>query len=344
MFDTKINNGNVEKVAVSERTSNLLHADYISWSAIFVGVIFTFILHILLTLLGTAITTTVIDIHQTQQSVNKLGNNSLIWIGATLLLSISIGSFVAGRLAKCSGALHGLLVFCLNTLITAWLAFSLGTNIFGNILNIAHSSLNKNIEENINVTSLPTTLFHSNKGKILDNSKIDNFTGNAYIEFAQTFNTDQRYFNYDFNKVMKKFHNKKLSYTNNDINILHINFVSWFKKVEDNPTKISPEDDKTKKISLVNNTKEQKKIVTNSSTSNSKKTDKDIDKTTKKIDKKNQDKKITQNTLSSNNSSDQIENLKKSTSKNTWYTLCLLITEALLSSAMGMLGYRSKQS
>lgn len=53
-----------------------------------------------------------------------------------MLLAIISGGYVAGRLAQREGALHGLLMFGVSTLITLWLAFSLATGIIGGAFNI----------------------------------------------------------------------------------------------------------------------------------------------------------------------------------------------------------------
>ncbi|WAH62076.1 hypothetical protein LZ023_37190 (plasmid) [Pseudomonas silvicola] len=103
----------------------------ISWSAVFAGVIAALIVHILLGLLGTAIGASVIDPQQERNPLEHIGTGALIWTGVSMLIAIIAGGYVAGRLAQREGALHGLLMFGVSTLITLWLAFSLATGIIG---------------------------------------------------------------------------------------------------------------------------------------------------------------------------------------------------------------------
>ena len=108
----------------------------ISWSAVFAGVIAALIVHILLGLLGTAIGASVIDPQQERNPLEHIGTGALIWTGVSMLIAIIAGGYVAGRLAQREGALHGLLMFGVSTLITLWLAFSLATGIIGGAFNI----------------------------------------------------------------------------------------------------------------------------------------------------------------------------------------------------------------
>ncbi len=114
----------------------------ISWSAVFAGVITALIVHILLGVLGTAIGATVIDPQQEQNPVEFMGTGALIWTGLSMLIAMAAGSYVAGRLAQREGALHGLMMFGVSTLITLWLAFSLASGIVGGAFSILGSGAN----------------------------------------------------------------------------------------------------------------------------------------------------------------------------------------------------------
>ena len=59
-----------------------------------------------------------------------------------MLIALAVGSYVAGRLAQREGALHGLLMFGVSTLITLWLAISLASGIIGGAFNILGSGFN----------------------------------------------------------------------------------------------------------------------------------------------------------------------------------------------------------
>lgn len=97
----------------------------ISWSAIFAGVILSVVIYLLLTILGTAIGATTIDPLKEQNPLDGLGTGAAIWTGLSMLISIGAGAFVTGRLAQREGALHGLLMWAVNTLFVVWLAISL---------------------------------------------------------------------------------------------------------------------------------------------------------------------------------------------------------------------------
>ncbi|QDY42712.1 TIGR04086 family membrane protein [Candidatus Pantoea soli] len=114
----------------------------ISWSAVFAGVIAALIVHILLGLLGAAIGATSIDPQQEQNPLQHLGTGALIWSAASMLIAMAVGSYIAGRLAQREGALHGLLMFGVSTIITLWLAVSLASGIIGGAFNILGSGMN----------------------------------------------------------------------------------------------------------------------------------------------------------------------------------------------------------
>jgi hypothetical protein len=139
MPETWTNNGSTETVV---ETHGGLPLKRISWSAVFAGVIAALIIHILLGLLGTAIGATTIDPQQEQNPLEHLGTGALIWTGASMLIALAVGSYVAGRLAQREGALHGLLMFGVSTLITLWLAISLASGIIGGAFNILGSGFN----------------------------------------------------------------------------------------------------------------------------------------------------------------------------------------------------------
>ncbi len=133
MYETRINNGTTETITEMHAGLPLKR---ISWSAVFVGVIGALIVHILLTLLGTAIGATTVDPQQEQNPLQHLGIGALIWTGVSMLIAMTVGSYLAGRLAQHEGALHGLLMFGLSTLFTIWLAVSLASNLIGGAFNI----------------------------------------------------------------------------------------------------------------------------------------------------------------------------------------------------------------
>jgi hypothetical protein len=139
MPETRINNGGVETVHENHVGLPLKR---ISWSAVFAGVIAALIIHILLGILGTAIGATTIDPQQEQNPLQHLGTGALIWTGVSMLIAMAVGSYVAGRLAQREGAMHGLLMFGVSTILTLWLAITLATGIIGGAFNILGAGVN----------------------------------------------------------------------------------------------------------------------------------------------------------------------------------------------------------
>ncbi|ARF49195.1 TIGR04086 family membrane protein [Pantoea stewartii] len=133
MADTRINNGYTDPLVTGTAGLPLKR---ISWSAVFAGVICALIIHILLTLLGTAIGATTIDPLQEGNPFKHLGTGALVWTAIEMLLAIVAGAYVAGRLAQREGALHGLLIFGISTVITIYLAVSLASSVLGGAMNI----------------------------------------------------------------------------------------------------------------------------------------------------------------------------------------------------------------
>ncbi|PPI88930.1 hypothetical protein CRV09_01355 [Candidatus Pantoea edessiphila] len=318
MFDTKINNnGNIEKIETEQRTSNALYGS-ISWSAIFTGVICTLILHIILTLLGTAIGTSKINLLKNQNPFQHLDNSLLIWIALTMILSISIGSYMAGRLAKREGALHGLLVFSLTTLITLWLGFSFASNIFSTMLSIANYGL-KETESNIGNQIVHIAKYYENQTKKPD----DNLNINLKYRLHQTSYLKKQNLQKEFTKV-----DNKISFYRTDLHNPNVNFINWLKKD-------SKEDSAKESNAKESNAKESKKTIK----VHVKKVDQNEELSDKNKKDNNQETKKHEKTVENNNANDYIN---ESAFKATWFTFGLLVIEAVLSSVMGMLGYRNQ--
>ncbi|GAB3559849.1 hypothetical protein [Spirosoma fluminis] len=108
----------------------------ISWSAVFAGVLVAIVTQILLTLLGLGIGLGTIDPVEENNPMNGLGIGSAIWYIVSSLLSLFIGGWVAGRLTSAprpfDGMIHGVLTWCLVTLLTIYfLTTTLGSIIGG---------------------------------------------------------------------------------------------------------------------------------------------------------------------------------------------------------------------
>ena len=96
----------------------------ISWSAVFAGVLVAIVAQMLLTLLGLGIGLSTIDPVTERNPTAGLGTGSAIWYIISSLLSLFLGGWVAGRLASAprlfDGVIHGVLTWCLVTLLTVY--------------------------------------------------------------------------------------------------------------------------------------------------------------------------------------------------------------------------------
>ncbi|EJF81167.1 TIGR04086 family membrane protein [Bartonella doshiae] len=99
----------------------------ISWSAILAGVVTALATSICLSFLVTALGLSQIDLTSSapfEGTFLSVGIGSLV----VMLISLSLGSFVSGRFAESSGALHGFLTWALLTLLMAIQAIWLVSN------------------------------------------------------------------------------------------------------------------------------------------------------------------------------------------------------------------------
>lgn len=108
----------------------------IAWSAVFAGVLVAIVSQLLLTLLGVGIGLSTVDPVSEQNPTAGLGTGSAIWYIISSLLSLFAGGWMAGRLSSAprrfDGILHGVLTWCLATLLTIYfLTTTIGSLIGG---------------------------------------------------------------------------------------------------------------------------------------------------------------------------------------------------------------------
>jgi len=107
----------------------------ISWSAVFAGVLVAIVTQMLLSLLGLGIGLSTINPVEEQNPTAGLGTGTAIWYIISSLLSLLIGGWVAGRLSgtayRFDGIIHGVLTWCLVTLITIYFLTTTIGNIIG---------------------------------------------------------------------------------------------------------------------------------------------------------------------------------------------------------------------
>ena len=85
----------------------------ISWASIFAGALAVLAISLLLSLLGVALGFSMLDPESATDITNGSGIAVTIWTIISLLVSLAIGGFVAGRLAGVDGYIHGFLMWSL---------------------------------------------------------------------------------------------------------------------------------------------------------------------------------------------------------------------------------------
>ncbi len=112
----------------------------ISWGAVFAGTLMALVSQLLLSLLGFGIGMGTIDPAEESNPLAGLGTGSVIWWSVSMLVSLFIGGWAAGRLAGIPRAfdsvLHGLLAFCLFTLLSFYLLTTAVGRIIGGVGNM----------------------------------------------------------------------------------------------------------------------------------------------------------------------------------------------------------------
>ncbi|QQL49992.1 YrzE family protein [Mucilaginibacter ginkgonis] len=115
--------------------NNITSRQRISWPAIFAGLILAVLTQLLLMLLGVAIGMSTVDAvgHDTPGTALALGSG--IWSAVSFIISLFVGGWVAGRLAKdkhtSESVIHGLLVAGLMFILTFYLLSSAIGSIVG---------------------------------------------------------------------------------------------------------------------------------------------------------------------------------------------------------------------
>lgn len=117
----------------------------ISWGAVLAGTVIALVSQLLLTLLGLGIGLGTVDPVEEANPMAGLGTASVIWWSVSMLISLFIGGWCAGRLAgmpkSSDSTLHGVLAFCLFTL----LSFYLVTTAIGRVISSVGNVLGKTV-------------------------------------------------------------------------------------------------------------------------------------------------------------------------------------------------------
>jgi hypothetical protein len=100
-------------------------AKRISWGAVFAGALVALVVQISLSLLGLGIGMGTVDPMEEANPLRGLGTGAIIWWAISMLLALFAGGYVAGHLAgvprKLDSSLHGVLTWCLFTMVSLYL-------------------------------------------------------------------------------------------------------------------------------------------------------------------------------------------------------------------------------
>ncbi len=119
----------------------------ISMSAVFAGVVFAMVVHLLLTLLGAGIGLSTVDppAQGETPSAAAFGTGAGMWWTVSSLIALFIGGWAAGRLAgvprKSDAALHGLLTWGVSTLLLLYFVSSTIGPVLGGVFNVAGTAV-----------------------------------------------------------------------------------------------------------------------------------------------------------------------------------------------------------
>ena len=117
----------------------------ISWGAIIAGTLVALVTMMLLNLLGIGIGLGSINPVQEANPFSGLGVGSIIWWVVSNLIAIFAGAYVAGKLAgvplKGTSTMHGILSWCLYTLVSFWILTSAVGSIISGVGSVVSNTL-----------------------------------------------------------------------------------------------------------------------------------------------------------------------------------------------------------
>jgi hypothetical protein len=125
----------------------------VSWGAIFSGLLVSLVIQLMLTLLGVAVGASTFNPMRQPNPGHTYGLASVIWLLVSGLVSIFIGSCVAGRLSgvsrRADGLLHGIVTWSAATALTVLLLASATGAVIGGMGTLLSSALQSPNSENL---------------------------------------------------------------------------------------------------------------------------------------------------------------------------------------------------
>jgi ABC-type transport system involved in multi-copper enzyme maturation permease subunit len=302
----------------------------ISWSAIFAGVILSVVIYLLLTILGTAIGATTIDPLKEQNPLDGLGTGAAIWTGLSMLISIGAGAFITGRLAQREGALHGLLMWAVNTLFVVWLAISLLSSAMSGTASVIGSGFSM-------VGNGISAIAPSIANKAKETLKENNFDlGNVQSELEKTLQQtgkpelQPQALKNDANKESQTAQNQAQNTANNPQNA-DTDLANWFKGVlqRNQDTLQAADVDALKNIIKARTGKSDQEV------------DQIVAQTQKSYEQARQ-KYQELKAQAEQKAREAAQQAAAATAKASWMTLIVLLIEAAVAGALGMMGRKTQ--
>ncbi|QIE96933.1 hypothetical protein G5574_08150 [Pantoea stewartii] len=327
MADTRINNGYTDPLVTGTAGLPLKR---ISWSAVFAGVICALIIHILLTLLGTAIGATTIDPLQEGNPFKHLGTGALVWTAIEMLLAIVAGAYVAGRLAQREGALHGLLMFGISTVITIYLAISLASSVLGGAMNILGTGFQA-VGQGISAAAPSVTQMA--KDKLQENNiNLNDMQRELETTLRQTGKSELQpeKLKQDANNEAQNAENQANN-TANHPQTADTDLANWFKGVIDRHADTLQAADREALKNII-------KARTGKSDQEAEQIVNQAEQSYQQAMQKYQELKQ----QAEQKAREAGEQAAKATAKASWYAFFILIIEAVLAGVMGMVGRRTQ--
>jgi hypothetical protein len=111
----------------------------ISWGAIIAGVVVAMILQVAMNMLGLAIGAAALDPGDPNALAPGFGTATVLWMAASILISLFTGGAVAGymsgRIGRNEGLWHGLTVWAVTTILALWMLTSAAGSVINGVTN-----------------------------------------------------------------------------------------------------------------------------------------------------------------------------------------------------------------